>query len=38
VLDGELRELIDEVTSFYNAEKLKQVTTPGPDVTEPARR
>ena len=27
VLAGELRELIDEVTSFYNAEKLKQVTT-----------
>jgi len=27
VLGGELRELIDEVTSYYNAEKLKQVTT-----------
>ena len=27
VLAGDLRELIDEVTSFYNAEKLKQVTT-----------
>src|SRR5687767_13928222 len=27
VLAGELRELIDEVTSYYNAEKLKQVTT-----------
>ena len=27
VVDGELGELIDEVTSYYNAEKLKQVTT-----------
>ena len=27
VLAGELRELIDQVTSYYNAEKLKQVTT-----------
>ena len=28
VLGGELRELIDQVTSYYNAEKLKQVTDP----------
>jgi peptide chain release factor 1 len=28
VLAGELRELIDQVTSYYNAEKLKQVTDP----------
>ena len=27
VLSGDLRELVDEVTSYYNAEKLKQVTT-----------
>src|SRR5215207_4191772 len=27
VIGGELTELIDQVTSFYNAEKLKQVTT-----------
>jgi peptide chain release factor 1 len=27
VLTGELREMIDQVTSHYNAEKLKQVTT-----------
>src|SRR5262245_51728050 len=27
VLGGELRELIDQVTSYYNAEKLKPVTT-----------
>jgi peptide chain release factor 1 len=31
VLEGELRELIDSVTSFYNAEKLKQASTSGPD-------
>jgi len=28
VLAGELRELIDQVTSYYNAEKLKQATDP----------
>ena len=34
VLEGDLHELIDEVTSFYNAEKLKQITTdPGADST-----
>ena len=27
VLEGELRELVDQVTSFYNAEKLKEATT-----------
>jgi hypothetical protein len=27
VLAGELGELIEQVTSYYNAEKLKQVTT-----------
>jgi len=26
VLEGDLRELVDEVTSFYNAQKLKEVT------------
>jgi peptide chain release factor 1 len=31
VLTGELRELIDQVTSHYNAEKLKQVTTADPN-------
>src|SRR5215213_1306179 len=31
VLEGELRELIDQVTSHYNAEKLKQVTTADPN-------
>ncbi len=29
VIEGDLRELIDEVTSFYNAQKLKEVTTVG---------
>ncbi len=34
VLAGELRELIDQVTSYYNAEKLKQITTdPNSDST-----
>jgi peptide chain release factor 1 len=28
VLAGELGELIDQVTSYYNAEKLKQATDP----------
>jgi peptide chain release factor 1 len=27
VLAGDMRELIDQVSSYYNAEKLKQVTT-----------
>ena len=37
VMAGELRELIDEVTSYYNAEKLKQVTTSdsSADLTKP---
>ena len=30
VMEGDLRELIDEVSSFYNAQKLKEVTTVGP--------
>jgi peptide chain release factor 1 len=37
VLEGELGELVDEVTSFYNAEKLKQVTTAGPDDVPPTK-
>ena len=37
VLEGELGELIDEVTSFYNAEKLKQVTTGGADEAMPTK-
>jgi peptide chain release factor 1 len=36
VLEGDLRELVDEVTSFYNAEKLKRVTTEA-DEGEPSR-
>jgi peptide chain release factor 1 len=34
VLEGDLRELVDEVTSFYNAQKLKEVTTVGPEDNE----
>jgi peptide chain release factor 1 len=30
VLDGDLREIVDEVTSFYNARKLKDVTAVEP--------
>ena len=33
VLAGELREVIDQVTSYYNAEKLKQVTTSDGDTS-----
>jgi peptide chain release factor 1 len=33
VLEGDLRELVDEVTSFYNAQKLKEVTAVGPEDT-----
>jgi peptide chain release factor 1 len=36
VLAGELRELVDQVTSHYNAEKLKQVTE-GSDGAAPTR-
>jgi peptide chain release factor 1 len=32
VLEGDLRELVDEVTSFYNAQKLKEVTTVEPEA------
>ena len=34
VLGGDLRELIDQVTSHYNAEKLRQVTDPNSDSTQ----
>ena len=36
VLEGDLREMVDEVTSFYNAEKLRKVTTE-PDEPEATR-
>ena len=36
VLEGNLHEVIDEVTSFYNAEKLKRVTTES-NESEPTR-
>jgi peptide chain release factor 1 len=31
VLGGDLRELVDQVTSYYNAEKLRQATDPNAD-------
>jgi peptide chain release factor 1 len=31
VLDGDMSELVEQVTSFYNAQKLKEVTTVGPE-------
>ena len=37
VLGGDLGQLVDEVTSYYNAEKLKQVTTEGPADAAPTR-
>jgi peptide chain release factor 1 len=37
VLAGELGELVDEVTSYYNAEKLKQVTSGDGDEGAPTR-
>jgi peptide chain release factor 1 len=37
VLEGDLQELVDQVTSFYNAEKLKEVTTVEPEKPEPTK-
>jgi peptide chain release factor 1 len=37
VLEGDLGELVDEVTSFYNAQKLKEVTTVEPEETGPTK-
>ena len=31
VLEGDMSELVEQVTSFYNAQKLKEVTTVGPE-------
>ena len=31
VLEGDMTELLEQVTSFYNAQKLKEVTTVGPE-------
>jgi len=38
VLDGDLRELVDEVTSFHNAQKLKDVTTVEAEEAGPTTR
>jgi peptide chain release factor 1 len=37
VLAGALEEMVEEVTSFYNAEKLKEVTTVESQATEPTK-
>ena len=37
VLEGELRELVDQVTSFYNAEKLKEATEVNGDEPSPTK-
>src|SRR5688572_11658204 len=37
VLEGEISELLDQVSSFYNAQKLKEVTTVDPDEPGPTR-
>jgi peptide chain release factor 1 len=37
VLAGDLEEMVEEVTSFHNAEKLKEVTTVEPEATEPTK-
>jgi peptide chain release factor 1 len=37
VLDGELQELVDQVTSYYNAEKLRDATSPD-NGSDPAHR
>jgi peptide chain release factor 1 len=37
VLEGDLQELIDQVTSFYNAEKLKDASAVEPEAPEPTK-
>ena len=37
VLEGDLDEMVEQVTSFYNAEKLKEVTTVEPEAPEPTK-
>jgi peptide chain release factor 1 len=38
VLEGDPGELLDQVTAYYNAEKLKDVTTVEPEEPEPTKR
>jgi len=37
VLEGDISELLDQVSSFYNAQKLKEVTTVDPGEPGPTR-
>jgi peptide chain release factor 1 len=37
LLGGALDEMVEQVTSFYNAEKLKEVTTVEPEAPEPTK-
>jgi peptide chain release factor 1 len=37
VLEGDIRELLDQVSSFYNAQKLKEVTTVDPEDPGPTK-
>jgi peptide chain release factor 1 len=38
VLEGDPGELLDQVTTYYNAEKLKDVTMVEPEEPEPTKR
>jgi peptide chain release factor 1 len=38
VLEGDPGELLDQVAAYYNAEKLKDVTTVEPEAPEPTKR
>jgi peptide chain release factor 1 len=37
VLEGDITELLDQVSSFYNAQKLKEVTTVDPEDPGPTK-
>ncbi|HKE84867.1 MAG TPA: hypothetical protein VKB50_13995, partial [Vicinamibacterales bacterium] len=37
VLDGDIVEILDQVNSFYNAEKLKEATEVEPDEAAPTK-
>ena len=37
VLDGDITEMLDQVSSFYNAQKLKEATEVEPESAEPAK-
>src|SRR5215204_218195 len=37
VLEGDISELLDQVSSFYNAQKLKEVTTMDPEAAGPTK-